>query len=358
MARRRTLGYIQNEWTCPNCGTRNKGGTKTCENCGAPQPENVQFELPSEQKFVTDEEKIRAAQAGADIHCPFCGTRNPATAETCSQCGGDLTGGRAREAGRIMQAPSARPKIVKCDNCGVENPGSNAVCSNCGSPLPKIEAAQPAAPKVTAPSPLAGMNPGKQAAKKTNWLMIGGILGFLALCCVVIGVLFVLPTKSADATVVDVHWETSVPVQEIQAVDYNNQRGSPPSDAYDVSCRDERQEVCEQRTVDRGNGYSEVVEECHTETEQYCSYTVDEWKTIQTYRLDGNDLRPVYESPDISSDQRLGNESQELTVTFSMEDGEQKTYSPDTVSEYQQFSIGSTWTLKMNAVGGIVSVEP
>jgi len=41
MARKRTLGYIQNEWTCPNCDTRNKGGVKTCENCGAPQPENV-----------------------------------------------------------------------------------------------------------------------------------------------------------------------------------------------------------------------------------------------------------------------------------------------------------------------------
>jgi hypothetical protein len=71
MARRRTLGYIQNEWTCPNCNTRNKGSIKTCENCGAPQPENVKFELPSEQKFVTDEASIQAAKAGADIHCPF-----------------------------------------------------------------------------------------------------------------------------------------------------------------------------------------------------------------------------------------------------------------------------------------------
>jgi len=58
MGRRRTVGYIQNEWTCPNCGTRNKGGNKTCENCGAPQPENVQFELPSEQKIVTDEKVL------------------------------------------------------------------------------------------------------------------------------------------------------------------------------------------------------------------------------------------------------------------------------------------------------------
>jgi hypothetical protein len=256
-----------------------------------------------------------------------------------------------------MQVPPPQPKVIKCDNCGTENPGSNAVCSNCGSPLPKIAAAQAAAPG-TAPVPPSGrVNLGKPAGK-TNWLLIGGILGFLTVCCIGAIVLFALPTRSVEATVVDVHWQTSVPVQEIQAVGYSNEPGSPPSGAYNVSCRDESRDVCEQRTIDRGNGYSEVVEECHTETQQYCSYTVDEWTTIQTYTLDGDDLQPVYDSPRLSSDQRLGNESQELTVTFSTADGGQKSYSPDTVSEYKQFSVGSTWTLRMNAIGGIVGVEP
>jgi ribosomal protein L40E len=353
MARRRTLGYIQNEWICPNCGTRNKGSIKTCENCGSPQPENVQFELPSEQKLVTDEASIDAAKAGADIHCPFCGTRNPATAKTCSQCGGDLIEGKARESGRLMQAPPPELKIIKCDNCGTDNPSSNAVCSNCGSPLPKI-----AAPAF-APQGTAGIGAGKLTApKKTNWLLIGGILAAVAICCVVIGALIFFPSKSVQATVVDVHWQTSIPLQEIRAVDHSNEAGSPPSDAYNVSCRDESQEVCEQKTVDRGNGYSEVVEECHTETQQYCSYTVDEWTTIQTYTLDGNNLQPIYEDPSVSSGQRLGEESEELTVTFSTADGEQETYSPDTVSEFQQFTVGSTWTLKMNVLGGVVGVEP
>ena len=99
------------------------------------------------------------------------------------------------------------------------------------------------------------------------------------------------------------------------------------------------------------------MEECHTETQQYCSYTVDEWTTIQTYPLEGNDLRPIYESPNIAGDQRLGNASEDLTVVFSTPDGEE-TYSPNTVSEFQQYSIGSTWTLRMNAVGRVVSVEP
>src|SRR5215216_6391740 len=184
MTSRRTIGYIQNEWTCPNCGTRNKGETKTCENCGAPQPENVQFELPSEQKFVTDENQVNAAQGGADIHCPFCGTRNPASAKTCSQCGGDLVGGKARETGRIMQAPPPPPKVIKCTNCGTENPGTNSVCSNCGSPLPKIAAVQAVAP-TAAPRPIGGMNLAPAKARKTNWTLIGGILGFIAIWCVV-----------------------------------------------------------------------------------------------------------------------------------------------------------------------------
>jgi ribosomal protein L40E len=353
MARRRTLGYIQNEWTCPNCNTRNKGGVKTCENCGAPQPENVQFELPSEQKFVTDEESVKTAQAGADIHCGFCGTRNPATAKTCSQCGADLTEGKAREAGRVMQTPPPQPKIIKCDNCGAENPSSNSLCSNCGSPLPKIVAAA-IAPQAVAS---AGVAKPTAAPKKTNWLLIGGIIGALAVCCVVV-VALLLPSKSVQATVIDVHWQTSVPLQEIRAVDHSNEPGSPPSDAYDVSCRDESRDVCEQKTIDKGNGYSEVVEECHTETQQYCSYTVDEWTTIQTYTLDGNDLQPIYEDPSVSSGQRLGQEAEELTVTFSTSDGGQETYSPGTVSEFQQFTLGSTWTLKMNALGGVVGVEP
>jgi hypothetical protein len=352
MASRRTLGYIQNEWTCPNCNTRNKGGSKFCDNCGAPQPENVQFELPAEQKLVTEEDQVKAAQAGADIHCPFCGTRNPATASTCSQCGGDLTGGKAREAGRVMQAPPPQPKVVKCPHCGNENAGTNTVCSNCGSPLPGAAAAQAASS--------AGSQAVRPKTKKPNWLLIGGIAGLLIVCCIAIAAIFgllVIPTKSVQATVTDVHWQTSVPLQEIHAVDYNNEPGSPPSDAYDVSCHNDSKDVCEQKTIDKGNGYSEVVEDCHTETQKYCSYSVDEWTTIQTYTLDGNDLQPVYDTPSIASNQRLGDANEDLTVTFSTKDGEQKNYSPDTVSEFQKFIIGSSWTLKMNALGGVTGVN-
>ena len=154
----------------------------------------------------------------------------------------------------------------------------------------------------------------------------------------------------------DVGWQTSVAVQEIREVAYNNELGSPPSDAYYVSCREESQEICEEKTIDRGDGFAEVVEECHTETDQYCDYSIDEWTTIQTYTLDGHDTFPVYEQPNLSSEQRLGDQSEELTVMFSSEKGE-KSYNPINISEFQQFQVGSTWNLKMNALGSVVSVE-
>jgi len=361
MARRRTIGFVENEWTCPNCSTRNKGSVKTCENCGAPQPENVQFELGAEQKIVQDAEKVKAAQAGADIHCGFCGARNPATAETCSQCGADLKEGKAREAGRVMQAPPPQPKVIKCNNCGTENSSGNSVCSNCGSPLPRIAQVANAPIAATPPLNTGGLTPaapltGKKTNTTRNLVILGGILACLAVVCIAVIGLFFVPTASVQGTVTDIHWETDVPVQEIRAVDYNDRAGSPPSDAYDVSCRNESRDVCEQKTIDKGNGYSEVVEECHTETQQYCSYTVDEWTTIQTYTLEGNDLQPIYDSPNLASDQRIGDKNAELTVTFSTEDGTE-TYSPSTVAEFQQFGIGTTWTLKMNLVGNVVSVE-
>jgi hypothetical protein len=156
--------------------------------------------------------------------------------------------------------------------------------------------------------------------------------------------------------VTDLQWQTSVSVQEIQAVNYSNESGSAPPGAYDVSCHTVDREVCEEKTVDQGNGFAEIVKECHTESEEYCSYTKDEWAAIQTYTLDGNDNYPVYENPNLTSDQRLGTTTESMAVIFSTPDGE-KNYTTDSVSEFQQFEIGSAWTLNMNAMGGVMSVE-
>ena len=350
MEKKESKGFVELEWVCPNCNSRNKGSKKTCENCGAPQPDNVKFQRAADEKIITDEKSVAAAKAGADIHCGFCGTRNPATATTCSQCGGDLKEGKARQAGQVLQAVPTPLKAVICTNCGTENPGSERICAKCGSPLPR--AVTPAA-AISSAAP-AQVSPVQ--TKKTNWLLIGGIGTFLVVCCMAVLFMFVFPSKSVQGTVTAVQWQTSVPVQEVQAVNYSNQSGNPPSDAYNTSCHTESQDVCEDKTIDKGNGYAEVVKECHTEDTQYCDYTVDEWTTLQTYKLDGNDLAPVYDSPSVASGQRLGSQSEVLTVNFSTSGG-QETYSPSSVSEFQQFQIGSVWTLKMNALGGVIDVK-
>ncbi len=341
--------FVELEWVCPNCNSRNKGSKKTCGSCGAAQPDNVKFHRAADEKVVADEKAMENAKAGADIHCGFCGTRNPGNAVTCSQCGGDLKEGKARQAGQVLQAAPPPPKAITCGNCGTENPGTARTCRQCGAALQQTD-----------PTPVSAQTSAKAAGgtppKKVNWWIFGGIGALLLICCIAAILIFAIPSKSVKGTVSDLQWQTSVPVQEIQAVNYSNQSGSAPSEAYNVSCRTDSREVCEEKTVDQGNGFAEIVQECHTESEQYCDYTLDEWTTIQTYTLDGNDNYPVYENPSLVSDQRLEQSSEILSVIFSTPDG-QKNYTPNSVSEFQQFEIGSAWTLNMNAVGGVMSVE-
>jgi hypothetical protein len=83
---------------------------------------------------------------------------------------------------------------------------------------------------------------------------------------------------------------------------------------------------------------------------------VDEWTTIETYTLDGRDLYPVYAQPSLASGQRLGQESTDFTVYFATDDGTID-YSPSNLSEFQKFQVGSSWTLKLNALGGVVDVS-
>lgn len=349
---KQSKGFIQLEWVCPNCNSRNPGPKKSCESCGAPQPENVQFYAPAEAKLIQDANVAKVAKAGADIHCGFCGTRNPATATVCLQCGGDLKEGKARQAGREMQREA--PVVeVKCANCGEMNPSTQRMCAKCGAPLPRAAGEALSVQKNAG----GGVDAAPSAAKRKFpvWAIVGGVVACLAVICIGAYMLFA-PSKTVTATVSGVYWQTSIPMQEIRAVDYSNEEGSPPAGAYNVSCHDDTRQVCEEKTVDQGNGYAEVVEECHDESTQYCSYTVDEWTTIQTYSLEGTDLFPVYADPNVSSGQRLGDSTMTLDVHFTS-GGEEYLYHPDSVEEYQMYSTGSTWTLHLNALGGVVSVE-
>jgi hypothetical protein len=72
---------------------------------------------------------------------------------------------------------------------------------------------------------------------------------------------------------------------------------------------------------------------------------------------EGNNLFPVWDNPSIASDQRRGEDKATYTVYFVSAD-DNYTYNPGTLDEYKQYDIGSDWSLSLNALGGIVSVEP
>ncbi len=345
---KRSKGFKRMIWICPNCQARNPGPEPTCLSCGAPQPPEAEFILPAQANFIQAESEIARARQGPDLICPYCGSRNPAGNITCRQCAAPLDEAARRRAGQIarQEIPAS---AQTCPACGAGNPLTATNCAQCGAPLGStaMPSPQPAAARALAP---------KKKNKMARLFGLGGLLFFLLLCCGLLYALFARPARTLTAQVSQVYWRTTVSVQEVQAVDYVNEPGDPPGDAYNVSCRVETTQICEETTVDRGNGYAEVIEECRDESETYCSYTVDEWTTIDTYTIDGYDLSPYYAQPTLAPGQRLGEQNLYLLVTFSAE-GENWDYTPNSLDEFQRYIPGTQWALTLNALGGVIEVS-
>jgi len=358
-----SLGYIKLEWTCPKCSTRNPGPEKTCLSCGAPQPENVAFEQPGQQELLEDQKEIEKAKAGADIHCGFCGTRNPAGTKVCAQCGADLEKGTRREAGKIVGAYSSGPvKQVECPSCGTKNPESALKCVQCGSSLKRSEPL-PSDQTVPATTP---------AKPKLGVLGIAAIVVIGILCVAVVVSLLVMSgrTEGVIGVVQDVNWTTYVAVLGLLRVDYYGWIEEIPADAQVGECTQRVHHTQEEPapnsnkvcgtpyTVDEGSGFAEVVQDCYYEVLQdYCSYTTMEWRQVNVVELQGIDTSPVWAEPRLAEGQRLGERGQTYTVQFNTSEG-QVTYTTTDYDLFKQFQPDSEWLLNINSFGSILSVEP
>jgi ribosomal protein L40E len=359
---KRTVGYVKLKWTCPRCGTRNPGPNKFCTGCGAPQPQDVAFEQAPEARLIEDEAELARAKAGPDVHCPYCGSRNPAGARFCGACGGDLAGGQARQAGRVVGAYRSGPMApVACPSCGAENPAEARNCSRCGAALPKPEAATP--------TPTSAAKPVSRAGRRVP--VIGIVLGSVVLCALAIGAIHLLGrTSDLQGQVQQTQWTRSVSIEELGRVQHEDWRDELPSGAQAGSCElkyrttsDEpaavSTEVCgTPYTVDTGGGYGEVQQDCTYEVyDEWCEYIAQEWHTVDTVTASGSDLSPHWPELDLSNGQRAGVESEAYGVTFETNDGIYQ-YTPTDVGEYALFETGSEWTLHINALNAVVSVEP
>ena len=363
---KKKLGYVELFWTCPNCGTLNPGDEKVCQNCGAPQPEDVQFIQKPGQKISQDEKLAERAKKGPDIHCPYCGARNPADAKVCSQCGGDLTGGDKREVGRVVGAYKAETqKPIICPNCGAENPGDAVTCQQCGANL-RPEQSQPAAPKPPHKKTLPAS--AKSPANKAVPLVF---IIIFALLCVGAGIFILLSmkTKAVTGEVVGVHWERSIAIEALAPAEHQDWRDQIPSEAEIESCQQEERyiqdeptanatEVCgTPYTVDSGTGVGEVVQDCEYHVyDDFCTYTVMEWQVVDTISAAGDDLNAYWPETTLSSDQRFGEKEETYSIYFDSSQGNY-TYTTQDYNLFQSCEIGSKWSLNINTFGNLVSIE-
>lgn len=360
---KKSLGYVELEWRCPNCGGRNPGSATVCIHCGAPQPPDVQFEQPAEEKIVKDAEVVKRAAAGPDIHCAYCGTRNPATAEFCKRCGAPLKEGTARAGGAVLGAHRDEPAAqVKCPYCGTLNPPDALKCSNCGALLQKPEpqpAATPRARPAAASSRLGG--------SAVLWLV--GI-GVLLLVCVVGFFALVNRTDAITAQVNDVSWQRQVVILGLAPVSRTDWHDEIPAGADLGACREEvryrsdqpepgAEEVCgTPHTVDTGSGFGEVVQDCqYLVYDDRCEYTTMEMQPVDTAVLSGANLNPAWPAPQLAAGQELGERSETYVVEFSA-DGETYTYETRDAAEFARFTPGSRWQLSVNTFNNVVDVEP
>jgi ribosomal protein L40E len=349
----KTVGYVELEWTCPKCKSRNPGSRRVCGSCGAPQPRDVQFEQPAQEKLITDEKTIAAASAGPDIHCAYCGARNPAGAKTCKQCGADLAEGIAREAGRVVGAlrTEEAPPLI-CLSCGTPNPATARKCSKCGDTLVK-------------PQPKPAAAPARGRGSQWWLLPLAGIILLAA-------VLIYLGTRTTEliGSVSGVSWRRAISVEALQPVTRENWRDQLPAGVQVGQCTKKvhhtqdspapgAKEVCGTPYVrDQGSGYGKVVQDCHYEVyADWCQYRTTAWVAVDPLVLEGADLNPRWPAATLGQKQRAGSRSETYKVRLTAND-KAYTYQPADLQEFAQFQPGSRWKLKVNTFGSVTDVEP
>jgi len=350
------LGFVELEWTCPSCNTRNPCSLQKCQQCGTPMPADVQFEQAAEEVIITDKDKIAAAQAGPDIYCAYCGTRNVATAKMCKQCAAPLAEGAAREVAGVIGGLRDKPaQPQRCPSCGTENKATLLKCTNCGAPLGQ------AVPAATTPLPAPASRPGGL-----------GILPLILLAAVILlGVFFVMGRRSSDLVgqVADYGWRRTIAIQALAPVTREGWLEQLPAGVDVVRCEKRVYQVVDQPVagareicgtpyvVDTGTGYGQVKQNCQYQVfADYCQYRTLAWVVAPPLILEGRDLNPRWPVATLTENQRAGGQSEEYFIVFRADDREY-TYTTRNVDEYLQLAQGSQWHLTINGFGQITAIS-
>lgn len=349
---KKILGYVELEWTCPNCHSKNPGTTAVCQSCGAPQPADVQFEQPAQEVLLT--QPPPQAASAPDIHCAYCGTRNPAGSQTCASCGADLSEGTARQQGQVLgtHRPQAAPDVI-CPACGSANPATARRCSQCNTPL-RTEKQETA----VAPHPPRKPNP-----------LVYALIGLALFACLAFAFML-FRTEEVIGQVSGVQWTRTIAIEERGPVEYRAWRDQIPASAEIGRCEQRVRttqsnpapnavEVCgTPYTIDTGSGLGQVVQDCYYEVyDDFCRYTVLEWREVDKVTTSASDYAPYWPELRLRPGQREGARQESYEIRFNA-DGDRYTYTTSSLETFMQCRPNSEWVLEVNTFKTVRAISP
>ena len=82
-----------------------------------------------------------------------------------------------------------------------------------------------------------------------------------------------------------------------------------------------------------------------------------DWVVFDTATLTGVNLNPKWPNPALAFEQRLGEESESYTCIFAAS-GQTYRYDTEDLNIFLSCQIGASFTLSINTLGVVVSIEP
>ena len=203
--------------------------------------------------------------------------------------------------------------------------------------------------------------------KAFPWMIIGAVAAVAAICALLFFIFF--KTDEITGTVQSVNWKRAIPIEAFGPVKFENWSDQIPAEGVVIACEEKFHftqdkpapnavEVCgTPYNVDTGGGFAAVVQNCVYEVyEDYCEYSINQWFVIDTFVLTGSGYEPAWPEPDLQTDQRLGDERREsYVIVFDTDDGI-KRFTTTSYELFQEAQIGTTWTLEVNQIDGVVGI--
>ncbi len=323
------MGY----WDCAHCGHKKiEGPQRECAQCGRPRDDNVEFYTTDDAPEIDDVDLLQRAEAGADWHCPFCDTDNPAGTTSCQSCGGSDPSAKSREVKFIPDDPAD---------------------------------AEPSPPP-----------PRPEPAKKKGGMGLFVLLGVLALIGVGVWFLF-FRTSELQVTVQKATWTKTLQVEDLK-----KQNGSAWADAVPSGARELRREMrgrdkkVQQGTKkvkvgkkDLGNGmFKDVYKDkpnyvTKKVDEPWVSYEIEKWvqgRKLKEQRDDDSEPPSPVFSP--GTRQRAGKRESFISLALKGSDGKSYDYKVDAssasgVQKARGYQVGKTYTAVVSTVGAVKELK-